>query len=275
MQKQPYSLVISAAIFIVLEIAALAMLSSSSTKQNIWLNRAAGSVNAFLWGGGEKLRQHFTLREQNEDLVRKNAELQAELQAYKLAELDAKEQAASDRLASDSRFKYTSATIIKLSRNTAHNYIIINKGWEDGIKEQSGIISDKGIVGIITAVGRNQAYGITLMNSKIRISTKVGKDGIDAPLMWDGLSSNGAVVDDIPPHYDVAAGDTVCTSGYSSLFPAGIALGTTGDSRLVDGSKKQIKVSLFQDFKTLHYVTVVENIEREEIMALEEQGAYQ
>lgn len=251
------------------------MLSNSSTKQNIWLNRASGSVNAFLWGGGEKLRQHFMLREQNDELVRKISELQAQLQAYQSAEEAAQEQAASNTLARDNRFKYTSATIIKLSRNTAHNYIIINKGWEDGIKEQSGIISDQGVVGIITAVGRHQAYGITLMNNKLRISTKVGKDGIDAPLMWDGLTSRGAVVDDIPPHYEVAAGDTVRTSGYSSLFPAGIALGTTGESRLVDGSKKQIKVSLFQDFKTLHYVTVVENLEREEILALEEQGGYQ
>lgn len=251
------------------------MLSSSSTKQNIWLNRAAGSVNAFLWGGGEKLRQHFMLREQNDELVRKNAELQAQLQAYQAAEAEKKELDASAGIARDARFKYTSATIIKLSRNTAHNYIIINKGWEDGIKEQSGIISDRGIVGVITAVGRHQAYGITLMNSKVRISTKVGKVGIDAPLMWDGISSRGAIVDDIPPHYEVAPGDTVRTSGYSSLFPAGIALGTTGDSKLVDGSKKQIKVSLFQDFKTLNYVTVVENLEREEIMALEEQGGYQ
>lgn len=266
---------ISAAIFIVLEIAALAMLSRSSSKQNIWLNRASGSVNAFLWGSGEKIRTHFMLQDQNDELVRINAELQAKLQAYEQAAAAANEQAATEALAADPRFKYTSATIIKISRNTAHNYIIINKGWEDGIKEQSGIISDNGVVGIITAVGRHQAYGITLMNNKLRISTKVGKEGIDAPLMWDGISPNGAVVDDIPPHYDVAEGDTVRTSGYSSLFPAGIALGTTGESRLVDGSKKQIKVKLFQNFKTLHYVTVVENLEREEIMALEEQGGYQ
>lgn len=46
----------------------------------------------------------------------------------------------------------------------------------------------------------------------------------------------------------------------------------TGDSRLVDGSTRQVDVLLFQDFSTLRYVTVVQNLARTEITALEAEG---
>lgn len=43
----------------------------------------------------------------------------------------------------------------------------------------------------------------------------------------------------------------------------------TGNNRLVDGTTREVEVFLFQDFSTLRYVTVVENLHREEITALE------
>ena len=46
----------------------------------------------------------------------------------------------------------------------------------------------------------------------------------------------------------------------------------TGATRLVDGSTRQVDVALFQDFSTVRYVTVVENLARTELMALEAEG---
>jgi rod shape-determining protein MreC len=63
----------------------------------------------------------------------------------------------------------------------------------------------------------------------------------------------------------------VYTSGYSSIFPPDIPLGTTGDSRIVNGATYEIEISLFEDFGALRYVTVVENMGREEIKSLEEE----
>jgi rod shape-determining protein MreC len=48
-------------------------------------------------------------------------------------------------------------------------------------------------------------------------------------------------------------------------------LGTTGDSRIVNGATYEIEISLFEDFGALRYVTVVENMGREEIKSLEEE----
>lgn len=261
------SIIASAAIFIVLEIAALALLGRSSSLHDIWINRASQRTLAFLWGGSERLRDHFHLREQNDALARQNAELQEKLRAYRLAQEAEREDSAMVESKEDT-FRHTAATIVKMSRNSAHNYVILDKGSEDGIVPQSGIITDKGVVGIISAVGRRHSYGLTLMNGNISVSARVGRQGVCAMLSWDGISTDGAVVNDIPPHYEIAPGDTVWTSGYSSIFPADIPIGITGESRLIDGAYMQVDVRLTQDFRTLRYVTVTENKDRREMEAL-------
>lgn len=265
------SIITSAAIFILLEIAALAMLSSSSTLQNIWINRASHRVMAFLWGGGEKVRNHFRVDQQNEELALENTHLMNELKRYK-AEEEARNEDSNAYVQESEVFEFIPASIVKISRNTTHNYVIVNKGYEDGIKEQSGIISPNGVLGIVTAVGRRYSYGLSLMNSNLSVSVRVGKLGVTAPLVWDGRSSNGALVNNVPPHHEVQPGDTVWTSGYSSIFPPDIPVGVTGKTRLMDGSTMQIEVELFQDFNNVRYVTLVENKDKREIEEIEAEG---
>ena len=76
------SFLVSAAIFLLLEVAALVLLHSRSTAQNIWFNRASHRTMAFLWGGGEALRTQFKMEELNEELQAENARLQERLRAY-------------------------------------------------------------------------------------------------------------------------------------------------------------------------------------------------
>lgn len=266
--QKPSSLLVSAATFILMEVAALALLHGTTTLQNIWINRAAHRTMAFLWGSGEAVRSQFRLDEMNQELQAENARLQERLRAYERRETEVGEleHAAAREAAS---YRYTPATVVKMSRNRVHNYIILNKGSEDGVHPQSGIISDRGVVGVVTAVDRHYSYGLTLMNPDMSVGARLGRSEFVAPLSWDGRSSGRAILRDLPPHFAVSPGDTVRTSGFSTLFPPGIPIGVTGDSRLVDGSTRQVEVDLFQDFSSVRYVTVVENLERAEILALE------
>ncbi len=261
------SFLVCAATFILLEVAALALLHASSTLQDIWLTRASHRTMAFLWGSGETVRAQFQLERLNRELQSENARLQERLRAYERSEAGQEELARmAEREAAS--YRYTPATVVKMSRNRTRNYIILNKGSEDGIRPQSGIISDRGVVGIVESVDRHFAYGLTLMNPEMSIGARLGSSDVVAPLSWDGRSTGRAFVRNLPPHYEVAPGDTVRTSGYSSIFPPGVPIGLTGGSRLVDGSTRQVEVLLFQDFAALRYVTVVENLERTEILSL-------
>ncbi|SKC58383.1 rod shape-determining protein MreC [Bacteroidales bacterium WCE2004] len=237
--------------------------------QNIWLTRMSHRTMAFLWGSGETVRSQFQLDRLNRDLQAENARLQERLRAYERRDVAQEE---LDRMAEReaASYRFTPATVVKMSRNRTRNYIILNKGSEDGIRPQSGIISDRGVVGIVEAVDRHYAYGLTLMNPEMSVGARLGRTDIVAPLSWDGRGTGRAILRDLPPHYEITPGDTVRTSGYSTIFPPGLPIGVTGDARLVDGSTLQVEVFLFQDFAALRYVTVVENLERTEILSLEE-----
>jgi rod shape-determining protein MreC len=65
-------------------------------------------------------------------------------------------------------------------------------------------------------------------------------------------------------------GDTVSTSGYSSIFPGGIPLGTAQSSTLKGGTHHMITVKLFQDFSSLHLVNIAVNLNIQEINNLKE-----
>lgn len=268
--KRPYSVIWSAAVFVVLEIAAILMLSRTSSLQDIWISRASHRVHASIWGGGERVRNYFTLGQENKKLAKDNFELSALVRDFAQKDLSYRENHLyDDRVAN---FRLVPATIVKASRNSQHNYIVLNKGSEDGVKPQTGIITTNGIVGVVNTVGKRFSYGLTLMNAKISVSARIGRTGLVGPLEWDGRRSNGALMKGLPLHYSVAPGDTVWTSGFSSVFPPDIPIGVTGKIRQVDGSTNEVAVRLFQDFGALRYVMITENLDREQIAEIEKEG---
>ena len=48
-------------------------------------------------------------------------------------------------------FKYQNAKVISNSLSSLKNYLIIDKGLKHGLENEMGIISSKGIVGIINS----------------------------------------------------------------------------------------------------------------------------
>ena len=264
-------MIINAVIFILMEVAAISMLTQNGKLQDIWVSRVSHNIMAKVWGQTEAIKYYFSLKSQNENLAEENFQLNEELRAYKAAAalLESERRMDIDELKKADGFQYTQATIVKSSKNKQHNYIIINKGSADGIGSQAGIISSNGVIGIIDAVGKHHSFALSFMNSKVNISARLGTEGAIGPLIWDGHSTNGAILKEIPLQYKFEKGDTVWTSGYSSIFPADIPLGVTGDSKIVNGATNEIEVTLFQDYSAIRFVTVVHNTGLDEIKELE------
>ena len=269
-ERKVIPILISAAIFILMEIAALNMLSSRDSLQRYWIARGAHRIQGTLWGGTEGIKYYFLLRKVNRDLAAENASLRKDLVHYKAIVDDARLDTMKFGLKRARGFIYTPAEIEKISRNKQHNYIIINRGSADGVLEKSGIVTGKGVVGIIDAVEKHHSYALSFMNHDISISARLGDEGAVGPLVWDGHSSNKAILREIPLQYKYEEGDTIYTSGYSLIFPPDIPLGTAGPSKIINGATNEIKVTLFQDFSTLRYVTVVSNTSQRELEALQE-----
>ena len=262
--------ILSAAIFIIMEVAALNMLANNNAIQRLWFAQAAHRFMAKAWGASEEIKYYFSLKKQNEMLAAENFFLNEKLRFYS-ERLTEKAQSSLQlpESGNEGGFEYQNASIVKISNNKQHNYIIIDKGSEDGITTRSGILTSQGVVGIIDAVSKHYSYVLSFRNADVSISARLGQEGAVGPLIWDGHSTNGAILKEIPLQYKFQPGDTVWTSGYSSIFPPDIPLGVTGDSRIVNGATNEIKVTLFQDFTALRFVTVVNNRNLEDIEELE------
>lgn len=257
--------IISAAIFILMEVAAVHMLRNNAALQDIWISRGAHKVMSALWGSSESVRQYFSLRKQNDALAAENFALREQLDRYRDLTLP-----DSLLVRTEGGFSYLPAEVRKVSRNKQHNYMLINKGYEDGVQESSGIITAHGVIGFIDAVEKHLSYARTFMNTDVSISARLGHVGAVGPLVWDGRSTSGAILKEIPLQYKYEPGDTIYTSGYSAIFPPDIPLGVAGESKVINGATNEIRVTLFQDFTALRYVTVVHNNALQEMEALEQ-----
>ena len=144
--------IISAATFILLEVAALQLLYRNAELQRIWIARAAHGVMGTVWGSTQAISSYFSLKRTNEDLVLENQQLREELDGLRAGAHDRRVDSLGVARGRIRGFDYIPAEVIKISRNKQHNYMILNKGFEDGIQEKSGIITRSGVVGIVDAV---------------------------------------------------------------------------------------------------------------------------
>ena len=251
------------AVFIVLEIAALQMVTRNAALQRVWVARGAHVFMGTVWGASQNIRSYFSLSATNRKLSDENFRLMQELELAR----ERMREAHIESLDTLHRpgFSMVAAEVVKVSRNKQHNYLILNRGFEDGIQEKSGIITPNGVVGIVDAVSEHHAFAFSFQNSDISISARLGSEGGSGLLVWDGVRSNGAILKEIPLQYRFQKGDTVYTSGHSLLFPPDIPLGIAGEARVVNGATHEISVSLFQDFSAIRYVSVVHNNAFDEI----------
>ena len=263
--------VINAAIFIFLEVAALNMLKNNSELQGAWISRGAQNVMSVLWGSSQNVSEYFSLKGRNDALAQENFELRMRIQQLEeMLPEGGEAMAQSNGIIGN--YRYIPAEISKISNGTQHNYMIIGKGFEDGVTEGAGVITAEGAVGIIDAVSRNYSYARSFKNHEMNISARLGNEGAVGPLAWDGIHSDGAILREIPHHVEFEKGDTVYTSGFSSIFPADIPLGTAGKAKIVNGATYEIEVTLFEDFAALRHVTIVDNLGRQEMTRLEEEN---
>lgn len=251
------SVILSAAAFIILEVAALCCLAYGSAVRKIWLTRGFTNISAAIWGWADNMHNYFALAGENERLVQDNCDLQR-----RILEVQARKTAPT------LPFTCLDARVVTMTTGSQHNYMILDRGSEDGVEAGDGVITTKGAVGIIQAVSADYAFALSFANENVIVSAKAGIDGSVGSLVWSGLALNSALLGGIPVHKDVAPGDTVYTSGFSAIFPANIPIGIAGEKRINNGSTAEYKVTMLEDLSSLHYVSIVKNTGKAELESL-------
>ena len=161
------------------------------------------------------------------------------------------------------------AQIIDNSVRKRDNMLVINKGSEEGIAPEMGVVSGTGVVGIVSAVTPHHALIMSILNSNSSISCRLRGTEYFGYLKWKGGDPLRAYMDDVPRHAHIQKGDVVETSGFSNVFPAGIFLGKVAEIKnSSDGLAYELEILLSTDLANIRHVNVINNIIKEELDSL-------
>lgn len=250
------------AIFVVLEIISMVLLTQYNSYQgSVWFS-TANVVVGKVYEGTSKLTSFFSLTKANEDLARRNFYLERQVtQLRRLYGEATKKEDAKDRQQIDTLRSYQllSAKVISSELDKVNNLMTIDKGSADGVEEGMGVVCGKGIVGVTYLTSAHYSVVIPVLNGRSsRISCAIRGHDYFGVLRWYGGDAGHAFVEDIPRHARFKKGDWVETNGYSSIFPAGVLVGQIVEvynSR--DGLSYKLKVRLSTDFGNLRDVMVI------------------
>ncbi len=235
---------------------------------------SAGAVASGVYDVTNNITGYISLRDINNDLQHRTAELEAEVIALRRQNQMLKQDILQDSLRSlDSigRFQFIIASVINNSVIRPYNYITINKGAADGIKPEMGVMDQNGVVGVVNVVSNHHARIISLLNPNFRLSCKLRGNDAFGSLVWDGKDPDEAILEELPRQVKFHKGDTIITSGYSAMFPEGIPVGTIMNSTQgADNHFNALRIKLLTDFTTLSTVKVISNLDIDDIRAAEE-----
>ena len=261
-------------LFILLEVISFALLFRFNNYQGSAFFTSSNQVAGMVYEAANNVTGYFHLKSINDDLVQENVELELQIERLRsaLMELTA-DSVGLEKMKLDALKGYDiyRANVINNSLTHVDNYITIDKGENDGIRPEMGVINGSGVVGIVYHTSANYSVVIPILNSKSSISCKIKRSDYFGFLKWDGGSSEYAIVKDMPRHSLFSLGDTIVTSGHSAVFPGGIPIGTVEDmSDSHDGLSYLLKVKLFTDFGRLNDVRVIAQKGLEEQIELEQ-----
>jgi len=252
-------------LFILLETLSLVLLFGFNDRQKEAFMTSANSMSGTLYSWRSGVGQYFSLRKENAVLVQENARLRSML--YELTDsqyVDMEKGMSSDGV--------VAARVIDNSVRKDDNYMTIDKGSRDGIAQGMGVYSPAGVVGVVMITGKRYSVVMPVLNGSTSISCKVKGSDSFGFLEWTGGDPYKALLRDMPYHSEVTIGDSIVTTGFSSVFPENIPVGTVaGVEHSRNGYTLRIEVDLSVDMSSLGWVYIHTKTRDEEIDGLYEQ----
>lgn len=256
-------------IFLLLEAVAIYLLTTSSNYHSAVFLGGVRSATATIEKRAGGVTGYLNLNEKNQALAEENLQLRRELE-------EARSQLIRREL-SDSTTPYHSfydwsvVRVVNNSVNKQRNFITLDKGTRDGILPDMAVAGPDGVVGLVVASSANFSIAMSVLNLDFRMSARLRKNGYFGSLTWDGHSQSEALFNEIPYHVDIAPGDTLETSGLSSVFPAGLMVGLVTEVDKSGGDFYKIRIALSSEFRKLNFVYVIKNTLQEEQNQIEKE----
>lgn len=159
-----------------------------------------------------------------------------------------------------SQFDLMAAQVIGREQATWTSMIVVNRGSSDGVARNMPVVTEKGLVGVVTEVSPNAAKVQLVLDPRCSVGTLIQRPesrvaGIVQGNIEDALTPN---MINIPKNSDVVEGDIIITSGFGGIFPKGIMVGKV--KSLHDDGGGLLEVAVVEpavDFQRLEDVLII------------------
>lgn len=265
-------------LLILFEVISFTLIYRNNSYQRSVMINSANYASGYVLSVAGYVQSYLNLRTINRNLQEQNGQMEMQLlDLQEQIEVMQADTVTFKGAVSDSArifpFQFVIAEVVNNSISQLSNYITINKGRKDGIQPDMGVVSEQGVVGIVSNVSDHFSVIISLLNPKSKLSCKVLGNNSFGYLTWDGRDAGYAILEELPRHAEFHKGDTIVTSGYSAIFPAGLIVGVVDDFyKERDDNFYALRVKLATSFSSLQHVRVIQNAYRNEQIELEKEA---
>jgi len=229
-----------------------------------WLSVRYVSVRDFLTTPGNITE----LREQNAILESQATQLQTQL--IEMEERLGEAQvcfALLDFGRTNPQYDYIAATVVGREISPFLQFIIIDKGTEDGVRYGMPVVTQQGLVGRVDAVIAGAARIKMITDSTSVVNVYLQSADLEAQLQ--GSLTGDLFLDMIPVDEGVEPGDVVLTSGLGGNYPPNVFVGQVLSTQSRENALFQTaSIQPIVDFKSINAVLVVNNFEAVDISPL-------
>ena len=145
--------------------------------------------------------------------------------------------------------------------------VVVAAGTDAGVRKDAPVVTDDGLVGLVTEVTSNSAKVTLLTDQRSAVSSVVLESGA-AGIVRHGTSASTLILDRVGKDQFVEEGNLIVTAGWrsqrlESLYPSGIPIGTVKSVGQQDVDLyKRIQIAPLVDFDSLAEVIVLQERQR-------------
>lgn len=259
-------------VFVLLEVISLGLLFNYNGYQKSVYFTTANDVVGYVYNVISSVSSYLNLQTVNRQMEEENENLRKEVIGLKQKLIDM----GVDSLEVEglsATYKMVNAQVINSTLHRGANLITINKGAADGIRPEMGVVSSKGVVGIVYMTSEHYSIVMPIISIHSKISCRIRETEYFGSLTWKRGSADVALATGFPRHAKLKRGEIIETNGYSDIFPPSIPIGYVFKiMNSDDGMSYMLKVQLYTDFKNLREVSIITNYKAPERIRLEEEA---
>ncbi len=242
--------------------------------QNVWfaqpISFLASITQSFFSGISQSVRgttaeyiNLINIKSDNEKLLQQNSELMAFHTQFQenLNELNRIRNLLDFK--NKTKMKLIAAEVIGRDLTIDHQTITINKGTEDGIKEQQAVITTHGAVGYVFRPEKHSSH-VMLLTDRYAVTDAIIQKNRSHALV-EGLGKNLGALQYFDRGDEIAVGDVIVTGGLDNIYPNGFPLAVVSDViKRSNNTIRAIHIKPVVDSDQIEEVFIITNTEKED-----------